>query len=67
MGKNPAVGIVFGALAIALAVYSLAPQTETPPDGYNLLNYGLILAGAAGIIGSLVAYARRTQGPGSNS
>jgi hypothetical protein len=63
---NPAVGIVFGVLAIAFAVYSLATQTETPPDGYNLLNYGRILAGAAGIIGSLVAYAKRGQRPKSN-
>ena len=67
MGKNPASGIVFGALAIALALYSLATQAETPPAGYNLLNYGLILAGAAGIIGSLVVNARRTRGPGANS
>ena len=67
MGKNPAVGIVFGAVAIAFAVYSLATQTETPPGGYNLLNYGLILAGAVGSIGSLVAYAKRTQRPESNS
>ena len=61
MGKNQAGGIVFGALAIALGVYSLATQTETPPAGYNLLNYGLILAGAVGIIGSLAVYARRTR------
>jgi predicted acyltransferase len=59
MGNNPLVGVVFGAIAIGFAVYSLATQTETPPDGYNWLNYGLIIAGAAGIIGSLVAYAMK--------
>jgi hypothetical protein len=66
MGGNPLVGIVFGAIAIGFAVYSLATQIETPPAGYNLLNYGLIAAGAAGIIGSLIAYAKRGNQPPSS-
>lgn len=66
MRKNPLVGIVFGALAIGLAIFSLATQTETPPDGYNLLNYGLIVAGVIGIVGSLAAYAKRGNPPPSS-
>jgi hypothetical protein len=62
MGKNPLAGVLFGVIAIGFAVYSLATQTEMPPAGYNLLNYGLIVAGAAGIIGSLVAYTRTGSG-----
>ncbi len=59
MRRNPLAGAIFGAIAIVLAVYSLATQTETPPAGYNLINYGLIIAGIAGIVGSLVAYAKK--------
>jgi hypothetical protein len=66
MGRNPLTGIVFGALAIGFAVFSMATETETPPAGYEFLNYGLIVAGAAGIIGSLVAYARNTSQPPSS-
>jgi hypothetical protein len=65
MGGNPIIGVIFGVIAIGFAAYSLASQTETPPSGYNLLNYGLIVAGAAGIIGSLVAYAKRGKQPPS--
>jgi hypothetical protein len=63
MGKNPLVGVVFGALAIAFAVYSMATETETPPAGYELINYGLIALGAAGIVGSLIAYAKQKRSP----
>jgi hypothetical protein len=58
MRRNPLAGVVFGVIAIGFAVFSMTTQTEAPPAGYNLLNYGLIVAGAAGIIGSLVAYAK---------
>ena len=59
MGKNPLVGVVLGAAAIAFAVFSMATRSETPPAGYEFLDYGLIALGAIGIIGSLVAYAKR--------
>jgi hypothetical protein len=60
MGKNPAVGIVFGLVAIGFAVFSLATRTEAPPEGYAILDYGLIAAGAIGVIGSLVAMAKQS-------
>ena len=62
MGNNPAVGMVFGVAAIGFAVFSMATRTETPPPGYAFLDYGLIIAGLAGFIGSLVAYAKKRDG-----
>jgi hypothetical protein len=62
MGKNPAAGMVFGLAAIGFAVFSMATRSETPPPGYAFLDYGLIIAGVAGIIGSLMAYAKRNDG-----
>jgi hypothetical protein len=59
MSKNPILGVVFGALAIAFAVFSMVTRDETPPEGYALIDYGLIAVGAIAIIGSLVAYARK--------
>jgi len=63
MRKNPLAGVVFGALAIVLAVYSIATQTAETAGAYQLLNYGLIVAGAAGIIGSLIAYSKKKDAP----
>lgn len=48
--------MIFGAAAIGFALFSIATRTETPPAGYALLDYGLIGAGAAGFLGSLVMY-----------
>jgi hypothetical protein len=59
MGKNPLVGVVFGAAAIAFAVFSMVTRTETPPAGYEFLDYGLIVLGVIGIVGALVAYAKQ--------
>jgi len=56
---HPFVGIVFGAAAIAFAVFSMVTRTETPPPGYALLDYGLIVLGASGIIGSLIMSRRK--------
>jgi len=52
MSRNPIFGIIFGALAIAFAVFSMATRDETPPEGYALLDYAIIAVGAAAIIGS---------------
>ena len=59
MGKNPLVGVVLGAAAIGFAVFSMATRTEAPPAGYEFLDYGLIVLGLVGIIGSLAAYAKQ--------
>ena len=56
MGWNPVTGMVMGAAAIGFAIISMTMRTETPPAGYALLDYGLLGLGAAGFIGSLVAY-----------
>ena len=56
---RPLWGMAFGATAIVLALFSMASRTETPPPGYILLDYGLLIAGAAAIVGSLVAHRRR--------
>jgi hypothetical protein len=37
----------------------MATRGETPPEGYALIDYGLIAVGAIAIIGSLVAYVRK--------
>jgi hypothetical protein len=58
MGKNPAVGMVFGVVAIGFAVFSMATRSETPPAGYQFLDYGILALGLAGFIGSLVTYVR---------
>jgi hypothetical protein len=58
MGKNPAVGMVFGVVAIGFAVFSMATRSETPPAGYEFLDYGILALGLVGFIGSLVAYAK---------
>ena len=50
--------MAFGATAIALALFSMASRSETPPQGYALLDYGLLIAGAASIVGSIVAHRR---------
>ena len=56
MGNGAVRGMIFGAAAIGFALFSIATRTETPPAGYALLDYGLIGAGAAGFLGSLVMY-----------
>ena len=37
----------------------MASRSETPPPGYWIIDYGLLIAGALGIIGSLVAHRRK--------
>jgi hypothetical protein len=59
MGR-PLLGMAFGAGAIGLALLSMATRSETPPPGYWILEYGLLIAGVLGIIGSVVAH-RRTK------
>jgi hypothetical protein len=58
MGKNPAVGMVFGVLAIGFAVFSMTTRSEAPPAGYEFLDYGILALGLMGFIGSLVAYVK---------
>jgi hypothetical protein len=59
MGKNPAVGMVLGVAAIGFAVFSMATRTETPPAGYEILDYGILALGLLGFSGSLVAYVKK--------
>ena len=58
MGKNPAVGMVFGVLAIGFAVFNMTTRSEAPPAGYEFLDYGILALGLMGFIGSLVAYVK---------
>ncbi|HXP04883.1 MAG TPA: hypothetical protein VN808_12230 [Stellaceae bacterium] len=59
MMDRPLLGMAFGAGAIGLALLSMATRSETPPPGYWILEYGLLIAGVLGIIGSLVAHRRK--------
>ena len=43
--------MAFGATAIALASFSMASRTEASPPGYDLLDYVILAAGVAAIIG----------------
>ena len=63
MGRNPATGIVFGVLAIGLAVFNMVNDAsgETPPQSVNILNYVLLAMGVLGFVGSLVVYLKRQQ------
>jgi hypothetical protein len=57
MGR-PLLGMAFGAGAIGFVLISMATRSETPPPGYWIFDYGLIIAGIAGIIGSVIAHRR---------
>ena len=63
MGRNPATGVVFGVLAIGLAVFNMVSDAsgETPPQSVNILNYVLLAMGLLGFVGSLVVYLKRQQ------
>ena len=56
---RPLWGMAFGATAIVLALLGMASRTEAPPPGYVVLDYGLLIVGAASIVGSIVAHRRR--------
>ena len=58
MGR-PLLGMAFGAGAIGLALLSMATRSETPPPGYWILDYGLLIVCVLGIIGSLAAHRRK--------
>lgn len=63
MGKNPATGLIFGVLAIGLAIFNMVSDAsgETPPQSVNILNYVLLAMGLLGFVGSLAMYLKRQQ------
>ena len=53
--KNPGLWIVLLAAVTAWNLYDIfGPQTETPPQSIVILNWVLVVCGAAGLVGAVM-------------
>ena len=55
MSKNPGLWIVVLLVVVGWNLYDIfGPQTETPPQSIMILNWVLVVCGAAGLIGAVM-------------
>jgi hypothetical protein len=55
MNKNPGLWIVILVVVVALNLYDIiGPQQEAPSQGVVILNWILLVCGAAGLIGAVM-------------
>ncbi|HTZ38395.1 MAG TPA: hypothetical protein VMB84_20385 [Stellaceae bacterium] len=66
MNKNPGLWIVILIAVVGWNLYEIfGPQSEAPPQSIVILDWVLVVCGAAGLVGAVLQLARQKNGEGA--